>query len=157
MLLLVILLISLTWKTHIFLLFWSGKVELSNPKAELRILEVFYHKIYKVKHWDYSILSLYRSPALGDQYRFDVLTSYHLLCCKWFSNASNPLLLLLWNDYWVKKFIFAWQIFPSNEKIENINDQYWTLRAEEVGDILFILHHCYINVLWSSENVLQAF
>lgn len=24
------------------------------------------------------------------------------------------------------------QIFPSNEKIENINDQYWTLRAEEV-------------------------
>ena len=25
------------------------------------------------------------------------------------------------------------QVFPSNEKIENINDQYWTLRAEEVG------------------------
>lgn len=24
------------------------------------------------------------------------------------------------------------QIFPLNEKIENINDQYWTLRAEEV-------------------------
>lgn len=24
------------------------KVELSNPQAELRILEVFYHKIYKV-------------------------------------------------------------------------------------------------------------
>jgi len=24
------------------------------------------------------------------------------------------------------------QIFPINEKIENINDQYWTLRAEEV-------------------------
>lgn len=46
------------------------KVELSNPKAELRILEVFYHKIYK--------------------------------------------------------------IFPLNEKIENINDQYWTLRAEEI-------------------------
>eukprot|EP00250_Pteridium_aquilinum_P011968 c20422_g1_i1 orf=525-3878(-) len=48
------------------------KVELSNPKAELRILEVFYHKIYK--------------------------------------------------------------IFPLNEKIENINDQYWTLRAEEIPD-----------------------
>ncbi|KAH7512299.1 hypothetical protein FEM48_Zijuj12G0075900 [Ziziphus jujuba var. spinosa] len=45
------------------------KVELSNPNAELRLLEVFYHKIYK--------------------------------------------------------------IFPHNEKIENINDQYWTLRAEE--------------------------
>jgi ubiquitin carboxyl-terminal hydrolase 7 len=48
------------------------KVELSSPNAELRILEVFYHKIYK--------------------------------------------------------------IFPLNEKIENINDQYWTLRAEEIPD-----------------------
>ncbi|KAK3003518.1 hypothetical protein RJ639_018193, partial [Escallonia herrerae] len=45
------------------------KVELSHPSAELRLLEVFYHKIYK--------------------------------------------------------------IFPLAEKIENINDQYWTLRAEE--------------------------
>ncbi|KAI3520319.1 hypothetical protein L1887_09662 [Cichorium endivia] len=48
------------------------KVELSNKDAELRLLEVFYHKIYK--------------------------------------------------------------IFPLNEKIENINDQYWTLRAEEVPE-----------------------
>ncbi|XP_048570622.1 ubiquitin C-terminal hydrolase 12-like isoform X9 [Triticum urartu] len=46
------------------------KVDLSSPTAELRVLEVFYHKIYK--------------------------------------------------------------IFPLHEKIENINDQYWTLRAEEV-------------------------
>ncbi|XP_031385521.1 ubiquitin carboxyl-terminal hydrolase 13-like isoform X2 [Punica granatum] len=48
------------------------KVELSHPDAELRLLEVFYHKIYK--------------------------------------------------------------IFPLSEKIENINDQYWTLRAEEVPE-----------------------
>ncbi|TYK21699.1 ubiquitin carboxyl-terminal hydrolase 13-like isoform X2 [Cucumis melo var. makuwa] len=48
------------------------KVELSHPDAELRLLEVFYHKIYKV--------------------------------------------------------------FPPNEKIENINDQYWTLRAEEIPE-----------------------
>ncbi|CAA6667135.1 unnamed protein product [Spirodela intermedia] len=48
------------------------KVELSHPSAELRLLEVFYHKIYK--------------------------------------------------------------IFPASEKIENINDQYWTLRAEEVPE-----------------------
>ncbi|KAL6199593.1 hypothetical protein ACLB2K_029377 [Fragaria x ananassa] len=48
------------------------KVELSHPDAELRLLEVFYHKIYKV--------------------------------------------------------------FPQSEKIENINDQYWTLRAEEVPE-----------------------
>ncbi|XP_047317726.1 ubiquitin C-terminal hydrolase 12-like isoform X2 [Impatiens glandulifera] len=48
------------------------KVELSHPNAELRLLEVFYHKIYK--------------------------------------------------------------IFPLNEKIENINDQYWTLRAEEISE-----------------------
>ncbi|KAK4743047.1 hypothetical protein SAY87_001048 [Trapa incisa] len=48
------------------------KVELSQPNAELRLLEVFYHKIYK--------------------------------------------------------------IFPLNEKIENINDQYWTLRAEEIPE-----------------------
>ncbi|WMV31567.1 hypothetical protein MTR67_024952, partial [Solanum verrucosum] len=48
------------------------KVELSRPDAELRLLEVFYHKIYK--------------------------------------------------------------IFPLNERIENINDQYWTLRAEEIPE-----------------------
>ncbi|KAB1225466.1 Ubiquitin carboxyl-terminal hydrolase 12 [Morella rubra] len=48
------------------------KVELSHPNAELRLLEVFYHKIYK--------------------------------------------------------------IFPLSEKIENINDQYWTLRAEEIPE-----------------------
>uniref|UniRef100_A0A7N0V5G9 ubiquitinyl hydrolase 1 n=1 Tax=Kalanchoe fedtschenkoi TaxID=63787 RepID=A0A7N0V5G9_KALFE len=48
------------------------KVELSHPDAELRVIEVFYHKIYK--------------------------------------------------------------IFPLNEKIENINDQYWTLRAEEIPE-----------------------
>ncbi|XP_020690617.1 ubiquitin carboxyl-terminal hydrolase 12 [Dendrobium catenatum] len=48
------------------------KVELSNANAELRLLEVFYHKIYK--------------------------------------------------------------IFPLSEKIENINDQYWTLRAEEIPE-----------------------
>ncbi|KAL3731878.1 hypothetical protein ACJRO7_028700 [Eucalyptus globulus] len=48
------------------------KVDLSHPIAELRLLEVFYHKIYK--------------------------------------------------------------IFPLNEKIENINDQYWTLRAEEIPE-----------------------
>ncbi|KAG7549768.1 TRAF-like [Arabidopsis thaliana x Arabidopsis arenosa] len=48
------------------------KVELSHPDAELRLLEVFYHKIYK--------------------------------------------------------------IFPSTERIENINDQYWTLRAEEIPE-----------------------
>ncbi|XP_078441990.1 ubiquitin C-terminal hydrolase 12-like isoform X1 [Wolffia australiana] len=47
-------------------------VELSHPDAELRLLEVFYCKIYK--------------------------------------------------------------IFPPSEKIENINDQYWTLRAEEVPE-----------------------
>ncbi|KAL8129987.1 hypothetical protein V2J09_019142 [Rumex salicifolius] len=48
------------------------KVELSHLDAELRLLEVFYHKIYK--------------------------------------------------------------IFPPGEKIENINDQYWTLRAEEIPE-----------------------
>nr|KAJ0220640.1 hypothetical protein LSAT_V11C200089380 [Lactuca sativa] len=58
------------------------KVELSNPDAELRLLEVFYHKIYKACHFS--------------------------------------------------KFILV--IFPLNEKIENINDQYWTLRAEEVPE-----------------------
>ncbi|XP_058085190.1 ubiquitin C-terminal hydrolase 12-like isoform X3 [Magnolia sinica] len=50
----------------------KSKVELSHPNAELRLLEVFYHKIYK--------------------------------------------------------------IFPPSEKIDNINDQYWTLRAEEVPE-----------------------
>ncbi|KAF8376840.1 hypothetical protein HHK36_031488 [Tetracentron sinense] len=48
------------------------KVELSHPNVELRLLEVFYHKIYK--------------------------------------------------------------IFSHSEKIENLNDQYWTLRAEEIPE-----------------------
>ena len=30
------------------------------------------------------------------------------------------------------------QIFPLNEKIENINDQYWTLRAEEVSFVSWL-------------------
>uniref|UniRef100_A0A7N0UUN3 ubiquitinyl hydrolase 1 n=1 Tax=Kalanchoe fedtschenkoi TaxID=63787 RepID=A0A7N0UUN3_KALFE len=50
----------------------KAKVELSHMDAELRLVEVFYHKIYK--------------------------------------------------------------IFPPTEKIENINDQYWTLRAEEIPE-----------------------
>ncbi|XP_061353681.1 ubiquitin C-terminal hydrolase 12-like isoform X4 [Gastrolobium bilobum] len=50
----------------------KSKVDLSHPGAELRLVEVFYHKIYK--------------------------------------------------------------IFPVSEKIESINDQYWTLRAEEIPD-----------------------
>ncbi|XP_074565109.1 ubiquitin C-terminal hydrolase 13-like [Curcuma longa] len=48
------------------------KVDLSHPNADLRLIEVFYHKIYK--------------------------------------------------------------IFPPGEKIENINDQYWTLRVEEIPE-----------------------
>ncbi|KAJ7974826.1 Ubiquitin carboxyl-terminal hydrolase 12 [Quillaja saponaria] len=50
----------------------KAKVELSHPDAEIRLLEVFSHKIYK--------------------------------------------------------------IFPLNEKIETINDHYWTLRAEEIPE-----------------------
>ncbi|XP_028075107.1 ubiquitin carboxyl-terminal hydrolase 12-like [Camellia sinensis] len=63
------------------------KVELSNPNAELRLLEVFYHKIYK--------------------------------------------------------------FFPANEKIENINDQYWTLRAEEVLSLSLSLlsWHTYVTFM----------
>ncbi|KAG6763361.1 hypothetical protein POTOM_030775 [Populus tomentosa] len=63
----------------------KAKVELSHPNAELRLLEVFYHKIYKVSYL----------PATS-----------------------------------------SFQIFPHNEKIENINDQYWTLRAEEVSYLI---------------------
>jgi len=37
------------------------------------------------------------------------------------------------------------QVFAPSEKIENINDQYWTLRAEEV--CYFMLHN-YIGVDW---------
>ncbi|CAL5343071.1 unnamed protein product [Camellia sinensis] len=64
----------------------KGKVELSHPNVELRLLEVFYHKIYKL-------------------------------------------------------------IFPLNEKIENINDQYWTLRAEE--EIKFFVLSWFIHVALS--------
>ena len=41
------------------------------------------------------------------------------------------------HSYLYKYFCYsvpvALQIFPLSEKIENINDQYWTLRAEEVS------------------------
>jgi len=40
-------------------------------------------------------------------------------------------ILLGWDSHNEPKTNFL-QIFPLNEKIENINDQYWTLRAEEV-------------------------
>lgn len=34
----------------------------------------------------------------------------------------------------VPSHVFSFlQIFPPSEKIENINDQYWTLRAEEAS------------------------
>ncbi|CAL5343067.1 unnamed protein product [Camellia sinensis] len=77
----------------------KGKVELSHPNVELRLLEVFYHKIYKI------MLKL--------------------------------LLLLLKQSC----------IFPLNEKIENINDQYWTLRAEE--EIKFFVLSWFIHVALS--------
>ncbi|KAJ7528132.1 hypothetical protein O6H91_16G085500 [Diphasiastrum complanatum] len=80
----------------------KGKVELSSPKAELRILEVFYHKIYK--------------------------------------------------------------IFPLSEKIENINDQYWTLRAEEIpeeeknlGPQDRLIHVYHFNRDASQTNMVQNF
>nr|QEP51817.1 ubiquitin carboxyl-terminal hydrolase 12-like protein [Pinus massoniana] len=78
------------------------KVELSNPNADIRLLEVFYHKIYK--------------------------------------------------------------IFSINEKIENINDQYWTLRAEEIpeeernlspGDRLIHVYH--FNKDSSQNHIIQNF
>ncbi|XP_009379676.1 ubiquitin C-terminal hydrolase 12-like isoform X1 [Pyrus x bretschneideri] len=76
------------------------KVELSHPNAELRLLEVFNHKIYK--------------------------------------------------------------IFPHSEKIENINDQFWTLRAEEIPeeeknlgphDRLIHVYHFTIN---TAQNQMQV-
>ncbi|KAL3338231.1 hypothetical protein AABB24_030400 [Solanum stoloniferum] len=73
------------------------KVELSRPPdAELRLLEVFYHKIYK--------------------------------------------------------------IFPLDERIENINDQYWTLRAEEIPeeekslDPHSLLIHVYHFMKYTAQN-----
>ncbi|KAL6527893.1 ubiquitin carboxyl-terminal hydrolase 13 [Orobanche minor] len=71
-----ILLIVIPTLYHSFLLLfkWHNvtQAELSRPEAELRLLEVFSHRIYK--------------------------------------------------------------IFPSSEKIETINDNYWTLRAEEIPE-----------------------
>ncbi|KAL8538971.1 hypothetical protein ACS0TY_000829 [Phlomoides rotata] len=78
----------------------KNKVELSHPDAELRLLEVFYHKIYK--------------------------------------------------------------IFPLQEKIENINDQYWTLRAEEIPEeeknlgLQDRLIHVYHFVKDSAQNQVQV-
>ncbi|XP_054790851.1 ubiquitin C-terminal hydrolase 13-like isoform X2 [Prosopis cineraria] len=62
---------ELTNANFIILIFYTW-VDLSHPDAEVRLLEVFSHKIYK--------------------------------------------------------------IFPLSEKIETINDQYWTLRAEEIPE-----------------------
>ncbi|XP_009368548.2 ubiquitin C-terminal hydrolase 12-like isoform X1 [Pyrus x bretschneideri] len=70
------------------------KVELSRPDAELRLLEIFYHKIYKVFPQSEKI------ENINDQ-------------------------------YWALR---AEEVFPRSEKIENINDQYWALRAEEVPE-----------------------
>ncbi|KAM3374314.1 ubiquitin C-terminal hydrolase 13 [Capsicum galapagoense] len=72
------------------------KVELSHPATELRLLEVFNHKIYK--------------------------------------------------------------IFPTTEKIENINDEYWTLRAEEIPEEEKNLgpHDCLIHVYHFNKEASQS-
>lgn len=71
------------------------KVELSHPDAELRLLEIFHHKIYKV--------------------------------------------------------------FPTTEKIGKINDQYWTLRAEEIPEEEKNLgpHDCLVHVYHFNEVATQ--
>ncbi|WVY96171.1 hypothetical protein V8G54_028322 [Vigna mungo] len=72
----------------------DGSVDLSHPDAELRLLEVFYHKIYKM-HRRLNQYLIYIPVRLG---------------------LKNP------------------RIFHVNERIENINDQYWALRAEEIPE-----------------------
>ncbi|KAK6942493.1 MATH/TRAF domain [Dillenia turbinata] len=77
------------------------KVELSHPNAKLRLLEVFYHKIYK------GLMELICQESSGRN---------------WSSLAATS------------RLVEGSEIFPPNEKIENINDQYWTLRAEEIPE-----------------------
>lgn len=45
------------------------------------------------------------------------------------------------------------QIFPLNEKIENINDQYWTLRAEEVDPMLYSMFCSSANHIWPLKMI----
>jgi hypothetical protein len=64
------------------------QVELSSPNAELRVLEVFYHKIYKVLvHSDIAWLALYHIQCLlwfvlPEKKSFVTIAKYFvLLCC----------------------------------------------------------------------------
>lgn len=52
-------------------MFWK-QVELSNPDAELRLLEVFYHKIYKACHFSKFIL------VVCSQIIKNTITCFHL-------------------------------------------------------------------------------
>lgn len=63
-----------------------------------------------------------------------------------FSSAMKSLICAsFFSDYYL-------QVFPLTEKIENINDQYWTLRAEEVSFTMlsfsFTSRDCVCNVLY---------
>lgn len=72
-----------------------------------------------------------------------IWTSWCILCSfvmsslwKWEAliEATNAWIFFFGLILKLLSFVFSpWQIFIPSEKIENINDQYWTLRAEEVS------------------------
>lgn len=133
-------------------------MELSGPTAELRILEVFYHKIYKVSAVRYLTVTLsskryyegrlngacHLQPPSPNCNPYDAIIYLNELCLvrgpqldgdkveNQYANAVTIKDWYRWPDSYVRLLTCSLQIFPLNEKIENINDQYWTLRAEEV-------------------------
>lgn len=74
--------------------------------------------------WKFSIIRSIRSEIL-------------LLAICILINIHPDWKFILNRKHWLGLFM---QIFPLNEKIENINDQYWTLRAEEVSASFSFFH-----------------
>lgn len=105
--------------------------------SDLRLLEVFYHKIFKVCPLP---PSLPPRPSPHQQIPhpegFDALLMW-LVCHSCTAHvhlrlSSSSTMFLIPCKQLLTRTGSALQIFSPNERIDSINDQYWTLRAEMI-------------------------
>ena len=130
---------KLTEIRNVIFFLYLKQVELSHPNAEIRLLEVFYHKIYKVATYclpqNLLTFKLYLSCLISPKKY--ALASGCVCDADMYFKCLLPMICMANMEIFTSLlpyfFYLILQIFPLGEKIENINDQYWTLRAEEAS------------------------
>ncbi|KAJ0905468.1 putative ubiquitinyl hydrolase 1 [Helianthus annuus] len=80
------------------------------------------------------VLDEIKSKVLSDFATLNLLLSYIHDFYNAFLNRLHYLMKMLNLDFLKYFYHKIYKIFPLTEKIENINDQYWTLRAEEIPE-----------------------